>query len=133
MEVHDMEVLAWRLFEESNDAIFLLHAETELIWQANPAAQRLTGMRWRQLRDRRLDELLCLGDIKIINRISMQRGIPDQAGLVRLGLINHLIAPNKNRNASAVRWRSKEGIESERERPALDWRKMIDSFTDRNQ
>jgi PAS domain S-box-containing protein len=58
MELRDMEVLAWRLFEESNDAIFLLNAETELIWQANPAAQRLTGMRWRQLRDRRLDELV---------------------------------------------------------------------------
>lgn len=45
MEVRDLEVLAWRLFEESNDAVFLLDSETETIQQANPAAQRLTGLR----------------------------------------------------------------------------------------
>ena len=58
MDARDLEVLAWRLFEESNDAIFLLDAESEQIWQANPTAQRLTGLRWRELRGCRLEEFI---------------------------------------------------------------------------
>ncbi len=58
MDARDLEVLAWRLFEESNDAIFLLDAETERIWQANPTAQRLTGLRWRALRGRCLQDVI---------------------------------------------------------------------------
>lgn len=58
MDTSDMEVLAWRLFEESNDAVFLLEPDTTAIWQANPAAQRLTGLRWRDLRQRHLDQLI---------------------------------------------------------------------------
>lgn len=52
MDRGDLQVLAWRLFEESNDAVFVLDPATETIQQANPAAQRLTGLRWRQLRGR---------------------------------------------------------------------------------
>jgi PAS domain S-box-containing protein len=58
MDSSDLQVLAWRLFEESNDAVFVLDPATETIQQANPAAQRLTGLRWRQLRGRRLDDLV---------------------------------------------------------------------------
>ena len=58
MDARDLEVLGWRLFEESNDAVFLLDAESEEIWQANATAQRLTGLRWRELRGCRLDEFI---------------------------------------------------------------------------
>lgn len=58
MEVGDLDVLAWRLFEESNDAVLLLDPNTEEIRLANPAAQKLTGLPWRRLRDRRLNELV---------------------------------------------------------------------------
>ena len=57
MTVVELDVLAWRLFEESNDAIFLFDADRETIWQANPAAQRLSGLPWRELRGKRIDEL----------------------------------------------------------------------------
>ncbi len=58
MESSHLEVLAWRLFEESNDAIFVLQPVNATIQEANPAAQKLTGLRYRQLRDRNLKDLI---------------------------------------------------------------------------
>ncbi len=58
MDGIDLEVLARRLFEDSNDAIFFVDIESETITDVNPAGLKITGQKLSELRGRALKELL---------------------------------------------------------------------------
>lgn len=52
------ELITQAIFDEANDAFILFHPETYRILEVNPAAQRLTQLRRKQLQEMRLSDLL---------------------------------------------------------------------------
>lgn len=65
-DAHQPEI-SRSIFREAHDAFFILQPADLQIFDVNPAAQRLTGLRRKQLLSMSLEDLLDTGDAKAIS------------------------------------------------------------------